>query len=229
MSVEFHAYRSQDEANQGLLQALLTAVSGRLASQNHVSIALAGGSTPKPLYQKLSKQTLPWDRVKITLTDERWVPIVDDQSNERMLRECFSDRLKDMGLIGLKGGEDTAEEGVGLCELKLKKALGTLDVVLLGMGEDGHFASIFPSEDLVEQFEKNRERLCVAVNPENQCERISLTMSFLLTAPYIFFLIGGEKKKQQFYRALEGESALPIHHLLTSAKQSIHVFWFKGQ
>ncbi|MEM6501896.1 MAG: 6-phosphogluconolactonase [Cyanobacteria bacterium P01_C01_bin.89] len=177
-----------------------------LESQPFCSIVLSGGSTPKPLYQSLAKRSLPWKRLLIFWGDERYVPSDHPDSNEKMAREAWLDQVPipaaqifamptasdDVGA----DAEDYAETVRNAFEdseslfVSAKGAGWTWDIVLLGMGDDGHTASLFPGTAILDETEK-----LVSVGQKGDQPRISLTLPALNRSDWVVFLVAGENKQ----------------------------------
>lgn len=194
------------------------------------SLVVSGGSTPKPLFRALRTQELDWAKVTVTLADERWVPPEDTASNEGMLRrELLRDRAADARFISLVTGDATPEAGSTVVEERLREMSRPFDVVVLGMGGDGHTASLFPdAPELPAGLDPTTERLCLAVRPPSASEaRISLTLPALLDARRIVLHITDEEKRAVYERALgDGPvEALPIRAILRGGPERLEVYW----
>jgi len=221
-------FPQHDQTVDALVDAISQNVTSCLAKNNACSLAVAGGNTPKPFFKKLSHTPLPWDRIKITLTDERWVSRKHDESNEKMLKECLLTGLAEKAhFVSMKNKEATPEAGQSLCELTLQKSISPLNIVVLGMGEDGHFASIFPGMENTERLLNSYQpRLCLAANPEGKPPRMSLTLSYLKSADQVYLLITGEAKKHIIEQALENKLAADQYPICTLLNETdLHIYW----
>jgi 6-phosphogluconolactonase len=147
MTLSHHEHRFPDA------QALILALAGEIrvdlaeaiAARGIASLIVSGGATPGPLFAQLSHEALEWDRVWIGLTDERWVDAADDQSNERLVRDrLLQANASQAHFVGLKNPAATPESGVDWAWRAMKRLPRPYDVVVLGMGSDGHFASLVP-------------------------------------------------------------------------------------
>jgi 6-phosphogluconolactonase len=179
-----------------------------LAERDRAQIALAGGTTPRAAYAHLGEEHLPWERVDVLLGDERWVDPDDASSNARLLRESllasgpgrharFHPVPTDLTSPEL-GAERYGDLLVQLCGGNPP----TLDVVLLGLGEDGHTASLFPGTPapLV------RDRW-VTTGEGKGLPRITLTAPVLCAARKVIFLVSGVGKRQALGRLLDAEES----------------------
>lgn len=228
--ITLNEYRNINDSIDQLLPRLTEQVKKRADEKQHCVLALAGGNTPKPLYKALSDQDLPWANVMVTLTDERWVDTQHKDSNENMIKKTLlTSAGSRSNFIPLKNSSETAAKGVGQINNQLEGAAPKLDVVILGMGEDGHFASIFPGVDNLEELlDPKTTKKCLAVSPEGKEQRISLSYSYILSADIIFLLISGDKKKAIIDEVINGSKVAmqyPISALLTQKKCPVQVYW----
>ena len=148
-----------ERIGQSLLKSIL--------AHGRASLVVSGGSTPKALFKKLSTVDIPWQGVVITLVDERWVDQPDPDSNEQLVRQyLLQDRAAVATFVGLKNACSTAAEGETLCEQELRKIPRPFTVLILGMGNDGHTASLFPgSAQLTAATDMNSGKTCMAITP----------------------------------------------------------------
>jgi len=170
------------------------------------TVALAGGRTPRRLYELLAEESIPWNAVHLFWSDERYVPPDDPQSNVRMVRTALLDRIAipQENVHPIPTYWEDPEEAATAYEGILREMFGSdprFDLVLLGMGADGHVASLFPgSEALLET-----ERWVVAVRTNAKPPvRITLTLPVLNRASRIDLLVAGSEKRGALRRALDG-------------------------
>jgi 6-phosphogluconolactonase len=199
------------EAAAAIADALREAVLARGAA----TFIATGGRTPGPVYDRLARADLPWDKVRVTLTDERWVDPDSADSNERLVRDrLFVERAQAASFVPLKAAFDTPGEAVGEAEALLERILPA-DVVLLGMGEDGHVASLFPGGPV------EAGGLAVGVEAGPPQPRLSLTLQALEPRRLTVLLASGEAKR----RVLEAQAGLPVHRLLARTKAPVRLLW----
>ncbi|HWK73224.1 MAG TPA: 6-phosphogluconolactonase [Povalibacter sp.] len=194
------------------------------------SLVVSGGRTPLKLFQQLQTESLDWRRTWITLADERWVEPTADASNERMVREqLLVGHAAEARFVGLKNPAPTPEAGADWAWRALSRVPRPFDVVLLGMGEDGHTASLFPgSLSLARALDATATPGCVAVNALTAPHaRVSLNLSALLDARRVILHIEGESKWQVYQRArMPGSAAeLPVRAVLHQKEVPIDVYW----
>jgi 6-phosphogluconolactonase len=201
-----------------------------IAARGAASLVVSGGRTPAKLFTQLRTEKLDWSKVWVTLADERWVDTTDEASNERFVRETLL-----MGpaaaarFVGLKNPAPTPEAGADWAARALTRVPHPFDVVVLGMGEDGHMASLFPgSMALARGLDPSAPPVCIAVNALTPPHaRISLNLSALLDSRRIVLHFEGEAKWQVYQRArMPGAAAeLPVRAILQQKEAPVDVYW----
>jgi 6-phosphogluconolactonase len=170
------------------------------------------------------------NKVWVTLVDERWVDASNEASNERLVRETLlQNQAVKARFIGLKNAADSAQAGVEWCWKTLSTIARPFDVVMLGMGDDGHTASLFPTnEHLRPALTLTEPAGCVAMQaPVEPHDRISLNLSAILDARRIVVLIQGETKWTVYQRARSAGAIteLPIRAVLQQQLVPVDIFW----
>jgi 6-phosphogluconolactonase len=209
---------------------LAVSIAGRLrqaiAERGGASLVVSGGSSPRELFQHLSSQTLAWSRVTVIPSDERWVPVDDEQSNERLIREFLltgpAAAARLVGLYRDTGHPAQALESVGRA---LAEVPQRLDVVLLGMGTDGHIASLFPqAPDIQACLDARAPCVAPALGPP---ARLSLSLEYLRNARSIDLLIFGAAKRRVFEQAQAAGpvAELPVRGILGLKNPPVCVHW----
>ena len=171
-----------------------------------VKLGLAGGSSPRRTYEILREGFTLWERALLFPTDERYVPSEDPKSNHRFLRETLGDKAK----IYRVKTELPLREACRDFNTALSKA-GSMDLTLLGIGKDGHTASIFPGVPC----DPCGESACTSVSPDG-LERISMSMEFINKSARIVFLVLGEEKRESLERLLKGDD-IPASRVVKEA------------
>lgn len=213
---------------EALADTVADVLRGRLGEAERASLVVSGGSTPVPFFHALSVKDLDWRRVDVVLADERWVDEEDPASNTRLVREhlltgpAASARFVPLKLDGQAPVDALYEVSAGLAVLELP-----LDVLILGMGNDGHTASLFPDAPEIARAMNGRsgEQVVAMTPPSQPHERISLSRSLLETARFTALHLKGQDKLVTLQRALsEPENVLdmPVRAFL---KPGLTIFW----
>jgi 6-phosphogluconolactonase len=201
-----------------------------IAARGYASLVVSGGRTPVVLFNQLAGEKLPWNKVWVTLADERWVDVHDAASNEQLVRaELLQQQAATAQFIGLKNAAATPEQGADWTWRALSRIKRPFDVVLLGMGDDGHTASLFPdSPHLAQAMNTSLPPACVAMQaPVAPQARLSLNLNALLDARRIILHIQGDAKwaVYQAAKAHGPTAALPVRAVLHQQIVPIEVFW----
>ena len=228
MIIKEHLFTDMIELQVALEEKLLSTLSKAVVDRGHAVMAVPGGSTPVHLFKSLAKKDFNWKDITITLTDERWVDKTHPDSNENRLRSHFIDHIN-ATFIPLKNDAATAREGQQVTEQMLERVNFPMDICLLGMGEDGHIASLFPeAPELGKAIDIHSKQRCIAMTPPNMPqERISLTLNTLINTRQIILLIQGDKKRKVYLKAKESTDHIipPVGHILHQSHAPIDVYW----
>ena len=216
--------------NAALAQEITQALQQSLDAGRGASLAVPGGRTPVGLFEVLSQAAIAWQRVGIALTDERWVDPAADGSNERLVRaHLLRGPAAVATLISMWNAAPDARQGASASWAGIASLPRPFDFVLLGMGDDGHFASLFPgSPGLAAALDPHRPPGCVAMRaPVAPEERLSLSLSALVDARQIGLLIVGEAKRAVLERARQDGPVLemPVRALLRQRHAPVTVYW----
>jgi len=199
-----------------------------LPRQDHCSIVVSGGSTPGPCFDLLSLVPLDWSRVTVIPSDERWVPPTHPDSNERLIRQrLLVNRAASAKVLPMFRKGVAPEAAVARIDQDLAALATPPSCALLGMGEDGHFASLFPDLDgLGGALDPDSKNRCLVVKTASSPHlRISLGLGFLLRSAAIILLISGTEKRRVFEAAAAGGTAYPIESLVRQCKDALTVLW----
>ena len=215
------------------VQAVADAIATAVAERGAAVIAVPGGKSPVPVFHALRARDLPWDRVTVTLTDERCVAPDHPASNAGLVRrELLAERAAAASFLPLVlTGEDPDAEALA-AEARLDAVGDTLDLVWLGMGADGHTASLFPSARLDAAADPAGIRRCVALTPESlppeaPYPRVTLTLTGLTRARTVLITASGAAKREALDRALDPGPLreAPVRAVLHQARAPVTVFW----
>jgi len=204
-----------------------------IGERNEFRIALSGGNTPRPVYARLAAigHDLPWDWIRITFGDERCVPPDDPESNFRMAWETLlaPARVPEKSILRMRGEIDPQiaaqeyEDQLDLMARQHNEPIYRHDLILLGLGDDGHTASLFPGTAALE--EKIRWIVANFV-PKFNAWRLTFTLPLINQARHILFLVGTAKNPRLIERVLEGDRELPAARVDPSAGD---VTWMIGE
>jgi 6-phosphogluconolactonase len=224
-----------------MLSNLQTAVAAQLRhsldKSSAVTLLLSGGGSPVPLYSALASEALPWDRIDVALVDERWVSPSHDASNERMVRRTLvRENAAACRFTGMKTAHELEGEQEQAAVAECNRAYRQLPkpwIALLGMGPDGHTASLFPGaaglQDVIEA-----KTLCAAVHapPDSPARndttsRMTLTPHALFQCERLFLLFTGRDRRVLYEKArtTQDQASLPISIFLQQQAVPLSVFW----
>ncbi|MGY6709375.1 MAG: 6-phosphogluconolactonase [Rhizobiaceae bacterium] len=200
-----------------------------IAARGHATLAVSGGSTPVRFFEALSGKRIDWAKVTVTLVDERFVPPDHERSNEALVRRhLLKGEAASARFLGLWREADTVETAARLALLDLARLPAPLDVVVLGMGTDGHTASFFAD---AEGFDLLTAPACpvplLPVKARSAGEpRLTLTLPVLAQARDLVLHIEGAEKEMVLARALAGAAAseLPIRAILDHTVAPLQIF-----
>jgi len=196
-----------------------------LAARPKASLAVSGGRTPKAMLQQLSLQSLDWHRVDITLADERWVSEQDSASNAALVRAwLLQENAAQATFYPIYTGERCATEGQQHCQQKLTSMHWPLDVLVLGMGNDGHTASLFPLCPSLHEALSTQD-ICIATcAPVDPTDRMTLSANTLNLAKNTHLHIEGREKCQVLAQAIDLKDPLQMP-IYTFLQQPITIHW----
>lgn len=226
---QLNEFSSRAELDQQLADNIANILSEAIKHKGKASIAVSGGSTPKGLFSLLSQKDIAWEEVIITLADERWVDITSDASNTRLVHEnLLVGHAAKAHFFHIKQGEElTAEVLSDLIFAADSKCL-PFDVLILGMGEDGHTASLFPCSEQIDACFSMSTASLLKVQPTTAPHtRISFSFKSLIRSENIFLHICGDNKKPVLEKALAGNDAreMPIRGFLQHPTVNTNIYW----
>lgn len=222
-------YQDRKRLFAGLCQDFQDRLGEIIRKRRKASMALAGGTTPGPLYDALSNAPINWEKVSLTVTDERWVNPQDPASNEFLVRDVLMRRrAAGANFIPLKTNHAKASGGAATAEKRIAPIM-PFDICLIGMGPDGHIASLIPGADgYAAAVDPNGTRKLAGIHAPGAAgspERMTLTIPGILSSRRIVILFMGQDKLNVYNEAKAGEGASPIRELLAQRKVPVHAVW----
>ena len=223
-----HFFDTRDEASVAAADRIASALARRLDGQGAASLVVSGGTTPARCFTALSQLDLAWNKVGVLASDERWVPGTDDASNEKLIRETLLvERAAAADLLAYYAPQMTVEERCVELNAEIRLVPFPFACALLGMGTDGHFASLFPDAGNLEAgLDLESHMLCLPVMTEaSPHPRITLTLAALSRSDEIVLLFFGDDKKIIYDKAKAGNARYPVTRLLKQKRAPVHVYW----
>lgn len=229
--IEWWDYEDTAEFAAAVAGDVQFVIESALDARGAAVLALAGGRTPAPIYERLAKAKLDWKRVTIVPTDDRIVPMGDALSNVTGLAKVFLPLGCRVIPITSEAAEDYKACGRA-ADARLRDLHWPLDLCLLGMGADGHTASIFPGPDLDEALTGPRERRALGVMPdplppEAPVARVTLSLAAIVASKALMVAITGDAKRRLLEEAVaEGAgSPYPIGRVLADSELPVDIHW----
>ena len=226
-SVDFYSTNNSESLASDLCQCIGEILIEAIKKKGRASMAVSGGGTPIGLFKEFSMLSLDWTKIDLTLADDRWVDAKNADSNELLVRtHLIKNKAAKINFIPLKNDAKTAKEGQIYSEKMLRKITLPFDVVILGMGSDGHTASLFPcSDELPEAMNLNNSNYLISTSPKTApYERISLTARVIFDSKNIFLHLNGSSKLHTLESAMEYKdlNKMPIYTFL---KNGLSIYW----
>lgn len=226
-------FDSKDALTAELSATLEQSLVSGIEADGRAVLMVSGGSSPAPAYKHLSNLALDWAKIDVAMVDERWVDAEHDKSNEAFIKSTL---LQNHGaaanFITMKNNAETALQGSGECEAAYQQLKRPFDVTILGMGPDGHTASLFPHADGLE-FSLTTSDLVCAINAIESdvtgsiTERMTLTLAAIAQSKVVKLLISGEEKLAVYKAAKAGGDVndMPLRAVLNHPTINIEVYW----
>jgi 6-phosphogluconolactonase len=202
---------------------ILTKARESLDERQQFRIALSGGNTPRSVYAEMAKRDVPWEKFLFTFGDERCVPPEDDESNFRMANEALfrPASVPDSSILRMRGEIEPVlaakeyEAQLDVLAAKRGEKIYEHDLILLGLGDDGHTASLFPGTEALSETER---RVMANYVPKFDSWRLTFTFPLIFAARAVCFLIGANKDPRLIERIFSGDPALPAARVDQNAK-----------
>jgi 6-phosphogluconolactonase len=231
IGVTEHVFADRQALARALASAVADDLRAAISERGHATLAVSGGHTPRRFLELLGQQMLPWQQVTITLTDDRWVPPGDTRSNERLLRETLMNGAAVAArLVPLYAVAPDPEAGIAQIAANVAKLILPFDALVLGMGADGHCASLFVDGDHIRAALQpdGRARVISMRAPSAGEPRVSLTLSALLSTRALYVHIESDKKRKVLAQIMRGDAQFPdapVHAVLSRARTTPSLFW----
>ncbi|WP_163930727.1 6-phosphogluconolactonase [Paraferrimonas sp. SM1919] len=224
----FKEFNQPSELEAALSQKIASQLQAAVDTNGSASLLVSGGNTPKALFQALSNIAIDWQDVFVTLVDERWVPNTDAASNEKTVREnLLQNKAATAKFRPLVNMFETPEQGLQMVTESLSNLPQPFDVVVLGMGNDGHTASWFPCCEQVDEC-FDTDALLLATHPTTAPNaRITFSASAILKAKQIYLHIVGQEKLDVYNQAISDKDikTMPIRAVLNQKAAPVDVYW----
>lgn len=221
-----HSLAGPEQLAQALAERVAAALDYAVTTHGGASLVLSGGRSPIAFFEALSVCELDWQKVQISLADERWVDRDHPDSNEGLLRRhLLRNAAANAELLGLYQPAESLEEAARLASEALQALRKPIDVLVLGMGDDGHTASLFPGSPLLAQGldEEGMQPCLPMLAPVEPRQRISMTYPLLASARLQCLSIQGAQKLETLRQAIQVEPAqMPIRAFLNAP---LEIYW----
>ena len=223
-------YADMETLARALAAQIAATLLAAVAARGTASLVVSGGRSPLRLFEILRNQPLDWSRICIALADERWVAPDDADSNERLVRNhLLKDGAAAARFLGLKNAAPTPDLGAVSAWQTFARVPRPFDTVVLGMGDDGHTASLFPrSPNLPSALNRGAAAGCVGMwSPQPPQPRLSLNLTALLDARRIVLMISGAAKWSTYAAACAAgpEAEMPVRAVLRQSRTPVDVMW----
>ncbi len=222
----------REQLDRSLADYVLIALREDIAKNGEASLLVSGGSTPQNLFKILSRSDIDWSKVNISLVDERFVPAQHADRNEKMVRELLLiNKAAAANFFSLVLDENNAVNNLNLVREQMKELQRPFTVVILGMGEDGHTASLFPDAPQLDvgMDLKGEDDLIVTKPKVANHERITFTRPALLHTRHLALHCFGEKKKEilEEVNGMNDYHTYPIEGFIHQDRVDIKLYWSK--
>lgn len=222
-----HGFGDGQQLAQALALELEATLRAALSEQREVVLAVSGGKSPVPVFEALRDADLDWSRVIVTLVDERWVSASDPASNEALVRQhLLQGRAAAARFVPMFTGQSSARQAEPLLNATFAALPRPFAAVVLGMGDDGHTASLFPDSPQLDAGLAADAPTCLSqVGAAAPTERMSLTLPAILAARKVFVQFAGASKHAVFADAMRGaDRRWPISYVLAQMATPVEVF-----
>ncbi len=221
-------FDSREAASTALANHIAGSIRIAIEGSGNALLVVSGGTSPLATFQALRQKPLPWRKVTLIPSDERLVPVDHKDSNEGMIRrELMQEGAVEATFFSLAGEGLPDDERLSQLNSQLGSLRKPLDIVVLGLGDDGHTASLFPNSPDIDIALRSSDNCIIQHPPHLDKARLSLTPSFLLDAKEIILLFFGDQKRTVYDRAkLDGAvGELPLRFALNQQSVPVTTYW----
>ncbi len=232
--VSINHFNCRDQLFKSLAVDCETRLKNTLLKNDKASFIVPGGTTPAPVFLELSKSDLEWKKITIAQSDERWLGSDHPQSNQRLTENTFLiNNAAQAGYVAMKNSSVTANKALDQCNQDYH-ILSPFTITMLGMGLDGHIASLFPnSNHIKEGLSNDNKNLCIDIDATGcpvageYTERMSLTLNGILASEQIILLITGNEKLKlvEDWLDKQADMSCPVSFLLNQTKTPLTIYW----
>lgn len=229
-------FRDKEAFEKAACQWVSTHLQTALSEKGGASLLLSGGSTPGPIYSRLSRMDLDWPNILVGQVDERWVSAQDKASNARLIHETLlQNRAASAEFLPMKTEHVSAQQAENQLNQQYMSLFARPAIAILGMGPDGHTASWFPGQGLGAALNPQEDALTLAITAKrstvtgDNLERMTLTLSAILRCTKLLLLTKGDDKREILKQAAEkARDLLPVSHLLHYAQDKLTLMHLEG-
>ena len=232
MTVEIETFSTVETWAESIAGRIEETLGAAVIADGRAVFAGSGGSTPSPIYRRLSQAEIGWDKVAVTLVDERYVPETSPESNATLIKHTLlQGPAAKARFIPLYTSEVTVDRAAAVAAHALAEAGGRFDAALLGMGEDGHICSMFPESPTLRTLLSPTLKPTVLGVPHGRdgaapsLERLSINLPYLMSAGRVILGLKGAAKRSVFEREAQGDPAVQPIAAMIAAKVPLEVVW----